>query len=472
MCTHQRFVFNKYTKTSFLVKCGKCEACLQEKAYKRSFRIKQEVSPDKICLFVTLTYDRASCPFVYKADIDIRKDILPIYREYYTRRVPVSTRSGIKYLDKRYFVQQKLNDLYFPDYESFKRRSFISNLAYRDGHIGVCYYPDVQLFKKRLNINLKRKYHYEGSYKTFSTSEYGSRSGRPHFHLLFFIPSQDESIFRTAISEAWPFASHRRTQKYIQIARDCANYVASYVNCGSNLHQFLSSNCPPKHSYSKDFGMGNKLFSFSSVLQKVDKGDLSYLRAIGLPGKESYVNFCIPKYVINRYFPLFKGYSRFTDFEVLDVLRSFIQPGTKQAVTPLISLDKLLSIDYSRDDLHKISVRLTNSFVKSGLSKEDYIRYFVDTWKCYKNTNLRLWYEDYDTDPKYKYDNTQQLLGGLLSSDQTRDYLLSSPGLFYIDPNDYPPNVQRTQLYSSIYHFRSKEKDLNNFVMAKNNYYF
>ena len=72
MCTHQRFVVNKYTKTSFLAKCGKCKACLQEKAYKRSYRIKCEQSPDKIALFVTLTYDRCSCPFVYQFDLDKR----------------------------------------------------------------------------------------------------------------------------------------------------------------------------------------------------------------------------------------------------------------------------------------------------------------------------------------------------------------------------------------------------------------
>lgn len=285
MCTHQRFVFNRYTKTSFLAKCGKCKACLQEKAYKRSYRIKSEYSPDKICLFVTLTYDRGSCPFVYQSDIDLRKDCLPVYREFSTRRVKKVLRDGtVAYLDRRVYDRPLLNKIYNPDYDSFRLRSKIKHLAYRPDHLGICYYPDVQLFKKRLNINLKRKYNYYGQYKCFSCSEYGSRSGRPHFHLLFFIEPSIEETFRTAILEAWPFASKRRTAKYIEIARDAANYVSSYVNSGENLHGFLSSNFKTKHSYSKDFGISSKLFSLDSVLQKIDTRDLSYLRAIGTKG--------------------------------------------------------------------------------------------------------------------------------------------------------------------------------------------
>ena len=482
MCTHQRFVFNRYTKTSFFAKCGKCKACLQEKAYKRSYRIKMENSPDKICLFITLTYDRGSCPFVYQSDIDARKDVLPVYREFSTRRVKKVLRSGqIAYLDRRIFDRPLLNEIYAPDYESFRNHPNIKHLAYRPDHLGICYYPDIQLFKKRLNINLKRKYNYYGEYKCFSCSEYGSRSGRPHFHMLMFIRPNDETLFRAAILEAWPFASKRRTAKYIEIARDAANYVASYVNCGENLHRFLSSNFKTKHSYSKDFGMADKLFSMDSILSKIDKRDLSYLRAIGQKGKEEYIDFPIPKYVINRYFPLFKGYSRFTDFEILDVLRSFIQSGTKQAVTPLISLDKLLSIDYNKDDLHKISVRVTNAYEKylsfknmipSESAKEDYIMYFIDCWKVYRSTKLRLWYEDNSIDPKYKYDNTQALRGGLLYSPDTLHYLDSSDSQYIDNPNEYPQVVSMTAKYEGIYNFRSKEKKLNNFVMAQNNYYF
>ena len=483
MCTHQRFVTNPYTKTQFLAKCGKCDACKQEKAYKSAYRIKCEVAPDNIALFVTLTYDRCSCPFVLKSDVEKRLDILPVYREITTRRVRRHTSKGLQYLDKRKYNQVKLSDICFPDYDSLDYRSNLRSLAFRANNIGVCYYPDIQLFRKRLNINLKRIYNYDVPYKIYSCSEYGAKSQRPHFHLLVFIRPQDETLFRTAISQAWPFASHYRTEKFIEVARDAANYVASYVNSGSYVHGFLTSNFACKHSYSKDFGVRAKLFSFDSILEKVLRGDLSYLRGIGPKGKEQYFNFCIPKYVINRYFPLFKGYSRFTDVEVLDVLRSFIKQGNESIQTPLIDLSKLLSIDYDKSDLHKLSVRLSNSFANFCTyfkklspdfplpSKEDYIFYYQRAWKAYKNTQLRLWYEECDNDPKYKYDNTQALRGGLLYSPDTLRYFDSSDSPYIDNPNEYPRNVKITSLYNQIFYFRCKQRKINNFVMTQQFYF-
>lgn len=480
MCTHQRNVFNPYTLTSFMCKCGKCPACLQEKAYKRSYRIKIESQPGVIGLFVTLTYDRSSCPFVLLEDIEEQKDILPIYREFKTRRVRRHTSKGLQYLDKRTYSLQHLDDIVLPDYDSFSFSDghCLRPLAYRPNHIGVCYYPDVQLFKKRLAINLKRLYNYERPYKMYSCSEYGETTSRPHFHLLIFIRPQDEALFRTAISQAWPFADKRRTARYIEVSRDCSNYVASYVNSPVSLHQFLSKNAPSKHSYSKGFGMASKLFSLDSILEKISRRDLSYLRGVGKKGMETYVRIPIPKFVINRYFPLFKGFSRFTDVEVYDVLRSFT--GYRRNVhTPLISLDKLQSIQYTSEDLMRIGVRLSNAFERyckllnierSLSSREDYIRSFVDAWKVYKATGLRLWYEDDSVDRKYKYDNIGSI--GLLDVQPTIDYLSQSPAPWIENPNEFPQVVKQTRLYEDIFNFRCKERKVNNYVMSQNNYYF
>lgn len=479
MCTHQRFVINRYTQNSFLTKCGKCPACLQEKAYKRASRIKSEYNSDLICLTATLTYDRASCPFVYKQDIQKRNDILNVYREYYTRRVPVSTRSGVKYLDKRYFERQILNTIYYPNYDSFDylqsaKCKKVATLRYRDDHVGICYYPDVQLFKKRLNINLKRKYGYDYKYKVYSCSEYGESSQRPHFHVLFFIRPQDEALFRAAVCEAWPFADKRRTAKYIELARDMANYLASYVNSNTFVHGFLSDNFKTKHSYSKDFGMSDKLFSLDSVLSKVRQRDLSYLRPIGPKGLETYVNLPIPQYVINRHFPKFKGYSRLSDVEVLDVLRSFTRPITERPSTPLINLDKLLRLDYTKDDLHKIQVRLYHSYekyhVQTGRNMEDYFYDFRDTWRVYDKTIKKLWYEEGES-PRYMYDNINQLYGGIVDSPYELERILKDDSIPIDDPNQFPKNVERTRLYEQTFAFRSKERKINNFVASRTKYF-
>lgn len=477
MCTHQRFITNKYTGTQFLAKCGKCEACLQEKAYKRAYRIKCEISPDKIALFVTLTYDRSSCPFVRISDLMNRPAVLNIYREHETRRVRKRTKHGLQYLDGRKYGDVLLGSVFNPDYDSLSSR-MPPHLAYRANNVGVCYYPDIQLFKKRLFINLNRKYGFTKPLKIYSCSEYGETTSRPHFHLLIFCEPNDEALLRHAISEAWPFASHRRTERYTEIARDVANYISSYVNCGTDFHRFLSENFKTKHSYSKDFGMANKLFSLDSILQLLDRRDLSYLRGIGQKGKETYVSFPIPKYVINRYFPLFKGYSRMSDVEVCDFLKDITRYGKSQQ-----NLDYYTnkSIDYSQEDLYKIAVRIENSFKKycSSLSIEpnyssfnDYLCNFIDVWKVRKHTCMRLWYEDNSVDIKYKYDNVQALRGGLISSPHLFDLMNSSQARYIDNPNEFPQNVNMTSKYKSIYHFRTKEKKVNNFIMAQNNYYF
>ena len=483
MCTHQRFVINKYTKATFLSKCGHCDSCLQEKAYKRASRIKSEYNPDYICLTATLTYDRASCPFVFKEDILNRVDTLNVYREFHTRRVPVKTRSGIKYLDRRYFEQTLLNTIYFPDYDGFDynpNKSKLHTLAYRDNKVGIAYYPDVQLFKKRLNINLKRKYNYDFPTKVYACSEYGESSGRPHFHLLFFIRPDYEETFRTAICEAWPFADKRRTARYIEVARDMANYLASYVNSNTFVHGFLSSNFKTKHSYSKDFGMSDKLFSLDSVLSKVKQRDLSYLRPVGPKGREVYINLPIPKYVINRYFPKFKGYSRFDDVEILDILRCFIKSPSGKVDTPLIDLSKLIGIDYSKDDMHRIQVRLYHAFEKycntlsvplDEVNLESFIYDFRDCWKVYNKTLWKLWYDEGVEHPKYMYDNIQALYGGLVDSPIQLQWIIGNNDIPYDNPNDFPTNVVRTNLYSSIFHFRSKERKINNFVASRSKYF-
>lgn len=477
MCTHRRWITNRYTHIQFLSNCGKCPSCLQEKAYKRSYRIKNEVSPDRIALFVTLTYDRASCPYVLESDVKSRVDSLPVYREYYTRRVPVKTRQGVKYLDKRYFELQLLNTIYFPDYESLDyRRRLPRSLSYRKGKIGVCYYPDVQLFKKRLNINLRRKYNYDEEIVCYSCSEYGETTARPHFHLLFFIRPHHEALFRAAISEAWPFASHHRTEKYIEVARDVANYIATYVNSGTDFHRFLSTNFKAKHSYSKDFGVRSKLFSLDSILSFIERRDMSFLRPVGRKGQEQYISVSVPKYVINRFFPLFKGYSRFTDSSVLDVLSSFIQSGKFGHFSLKTGFSEEFKLmDYSFSDLYKISVRLYNAYRKfcslySDIGIASYAMLYREAWKVYKATNWKLWYSDDSVPLMYRYDNSAYYLHDFTAFDfDDRPFWSSAPPIY--DANQYPANIQRTLQYEQVYNFRIKEKKTNNFVASQSKYY-
>ena len=56
MCINKRWIFNPYSRKRILVKCGKCPACLTEKARHRAGRIKNNIYKGQVSLFCTLTY--------------------------------------------------------------------------------------------------------------------------------------------------------------------------------------------------------------------------------------------------------------------------------------------------------------------------------------------------------------------------------------------------------------------------------
>ena len=70
MCTHTRYITNRYTGDKVLVSCGKCPACLEAKALNRTNRIKNTYDGSNIALFVTLTYKNEFVPYILKSETD------------------------------------------------------------------------------------------------------------------------------------------------------------------------------------------------------------------------------------------------------------------------------------------------------------------------------------------------------------------------------------------------------------------
>ena len=480
MCTHLRRINNKYTGKDIIVKCGKCKSCLQEKANMRRNRIRAEVDSDHIFLFVTLTYDRMSCPFVYLDDLYSKTDELNVYRAFDFRYVPkVDEDTGeIVYLCRRKYKPVKLGTFYCPDYSDLYQGKF-SCLKKFGKRVGICLYKDFQDFMKRLRQNLIRNFNYDIEkfpFKVYNCSEYGPKTQRPHFHSLFKIRPEFEEIFRTAILKSWPLADSRRTDEYIQIAEDCASYVASYVNSSSYVHPFLSSLAKCKHSYSKRFGFGDKLFSLDEVLKNVDRGSLSYfVRTTGAESDLSLIPY--PKYVINRYFPIFKGASRLASSQICESvfdssrLAEYNYRGKND-----LGVDILL--DYSSDDLHKIKVRLDHAFEyynrHTGRSRFLFAQDYVRTWQCYKSTIHRLWRTDTRVCDLYKFDNIIDLLSGVIKDPEFAAYLdkkVESGAVILANPNLFPDNVSKSLYYSDYFDLMSKNRFITNSVMDDNNHF-
>ena len=490
MCQNRRYVRNAYTGKYILSDCGHCPSCIQKKASRRATRIRNNYNGN-IALFVTLTYDNAGVPYFdindfrrqletipYSVDSQGNRFIpdltrqnlklrLPIYRNCIARRVRVSTSYDFK--SRRRFVRNVIG--YFePDLSDFVSYQSILNelnkcrhLKYMPDRIGLCVYPDVQMFLKRLRQNLKRVYNYEKPFTSFQCSEYGGHSFRPHFHLLIYCPSDAEDTFRSAIAQSWPFGNHYKSGKFIQVARNAASYVASYVNSNGHLPTFFEdSQFKQKHSYSKSFGVGLDCFQLPSLLEKKSRNSLFYTTTRTINGTEQVLTLPLPKYVINRFFPQFKGASNLTSFETVECLQS---PARLRYV---------YNLDYNDEDLRKVSTRLRNAFnyynQVTGRNFLDYCYDYVDIWNCWKSNVLMYSYQEVRSSVDWLsfYDN-----GGILNhlnlSPNLLEYLdVQFKGKYFFEVNyNHRLGLEASDNRLEDIYFKScKQKYVTNQIMA------
>lgn len=474
MCTHGRFVTNQYTHQQFWCKCGKCKACKQEKAAARSSRIRNEYDGKSAIYFCTLTYDRMSCPYFKEKDLQVLKDnefgFLNIYRGH-----------DIKWsVQKQKYIKTYAETLLEEvpvDFSNYDERSFyFKHLKHQYGKVGVCYFRDLQNFEKRFRIRLQRS-GYDFKLKFFNVSEYGGKSLRPHFHFLLFAPPSYDEVLRTAFIESWPFGRRVRNAESFQLVQDDpAGYVSSYVNSANCVCEFLTDYFKSKHSASKYFGHGRNAFTLVSLTEKIERGCLDYSMSRNVEGVPTVLNLPIPKYVINRFFPLFKGYSRLGSSAVSDYLQSGFNGSKLSVLSKTYDARNVISkIDYSHEDIRKIGIRLFHAYesVKSLLEKDsddikfsvyDYAIMYEKAWRVYKSTCYKYFVLDSDINDFYKYDNicllprSRQLdLYNKLSHDTCK---------FIVSNNDKPHYVNKTAKMSSMFDKYCKQKDITNYVLT------
>lgn len=472
MCVNKRYVLNPYIHKRILVDCGHCEACQQERAIMRTNRIRNEYDSNYIMLFGTLTYDRASCPFVYLKDIKERNFPLNVYREHKVRYVRVGHQTDYTQRVRRTYKQQLLTTINIEDDYGFDY--YFKTLRHRQGKVGVCYFKDWQNFAKRFRIICQRHFGINYTIKMFDCFEYGETTNRPHIHFLAKCRPSDEEKLRLAVVQAWPFADRRRTYDNIELARDAAGYVGSYLNSGSSFPKFLKKNFNPKHSFSKGFGMANVAFSLPKILSLVDSGTFEYNTIRNVAGVPSVVTIPIPKYVVNRYFPVFKGASRLAPSSLVNYIYSM-----RLLKRDLFSyhygkrgkyLLDLQDIGYSHDDLRKISTSLRNAFKRyhdvTGRSRFQYAQDWMNTWKAYKMTHLKEFYENKDEENwLFRYDNISEYYFRHGRNNPSLNGV-PLPSRLIWNYNELPAHVNKTIRLTASYHSYLKTKSVNNAVLS------
>lgn len=337
MCVQQRWIINKYDGSRHYVKCGHCEACQQEKALKRTNRVKNEFNSGRTCVFVTLSYADPYVPYIKKSEFfEFKKKVdagehptLNVYRDYDAKQsshglvvkknlepIRQITQFDYYYHDRPYSVSSAgLSD--------FENLHYVRNGKdyFHYGKIGVLNYDDYRTFYKRIKRYLKYR-EYDKPYELFYVGEYGGDYARPHFHVLFSISPGDYELFKAAIISSWSFSDHDRLPREVEIAYDPASYLSSYVNSGEVLPAVLSDAPPfrPRHKSSHGFGMSLRDFSYENICSAIDDGHLRYDVQVNEQGSFTTRSIPIPKYVIRRYFPKFKGFNRLTAHEISHVL--------------------------------------------------------------------------------------------------------------------------------------------------------
>lgn len=479
MCTNRRYINNRYIHKHVLVDCGKCKSCLQEKAVRRSSRIRNNISSGQICLFVTLTYDNRFVPYIDTKGLKFGDNYnVPIYRDFRGRFMRYSSTYHQKFyaernkesyiLDYIPYLHCSVND--FSHKSSSRLRTLV---GHPDNHIGICYYTDVINFIKRFRQCLQRHYNCYEHFTYFSCSEYGGKTQRPHFHLLIFIPASIESVARNSILEAWPYADINRTSIGIEVARDCAGYVSSYVNGNNFLSSVLTNNyTKQRHSYSHGFGLGFSEFHPKKIFEKVESGTLSYHCAKKINGITSDVVLPIPQYVIRRIFPKFKGCSRLSIHSLSQLLRCPEQ---------LNLLRECHTIGYTNEDWYRISVMLNNSYQRylsyfPDHTRIDYVINYLRIWNCYNSTRLKMAHEGKSLlDYLSYYENISEFSDNYGIHSSAVINMLNTLGLdssfVEKDYNKLPDIVDKSFNLEQMYDKYSKQKDISHYIIEKSKVY-
>lgn len=431
---------NKYTGQWMVVPCRKCDCCRISDANKKALFLQEDFRKHPFGLFVTLTYNNESLPYVIPDCKIVFRGSFPPHRVGF-----------------------------FTDKFSF--RGSVRPSGFGFDSCGVLLYRDLQLFLKRLRKSLSKN----GTTKDFkwkfsAIGEYGSRTKRPHFHILFYGNTEFPEYFRSAIVENWKFCTWSKLD-LDECIKDAvfgiADYLASYVNCLSGRDGFE----PPKvfrqktlRSKDINFGIAKEV---ENTFQKCDGERVFDLVCAQGPGAFRRVqheklgcvsSFLLPDKLLSAtyVFPVGSGRYSFSDFR-----RCCGQSYAKIYATPERERSRKLDDgDY----------RFWLAYKRWLKGRKDTVNLFdlyvlenYRCWSAYNSAALRLGMEKYDYRNPIAY--YESLINTKLDNDFARQLFLQVHGssLRY-DNFVTPENVNLLSKYHDDYYRKLLPKHLNDYA--------
>lgn len=274
-CEHPKQIVTK-SGQRMVVSCGKCKACLVDKASQRAVPCSKQEALSKYTMFVTLTYDDEHIPYC-----------VPSYSYSENGRQMIQFFSVVDGLliDS---VQYK-HDLFRQIMDKQDRKGCKTKSGLKDFFF-YADYSDLQKFLKRFRKRISQiKPIRNEKIKYYSVSEYGPVSFRPHYHLLFFFDSPLLfKVFGTLLRQSWPFGR----VDYSLSRGGVSSYVSSYVNSVTSLPEiFQLAFNRPKSSHSSHLGQILDTPEFKKIYRNEPE---RLARFVQFRDKKGFVSYSAP----------------------------------------------------------------------------------------------------------------------------------------------------------------------------------
>lgn len=448
--------------------CGVCKSCRQQLADRRSRRIRNHSPKGFTCYFLTLTYKNQFIPYVKCSDLIEANNRLKTSSDLV--RVPIYRDYDVRFYRKRKIVKRLDNSVI--DYSQYSDRMFkISEMSgicysrknkssYHDlDKISIAYNPDTQKFIKRLRTNLLRINGENIPISYYQAPEYGPTTQRFHVHLLVWFPSRFSEVqIRSWCIKAWPYSSRYSPNQFCQIARSPASYLASYVNCDDNVSESLQKNFKLRPSHSQNFGYSSELFDFQTVFEAFKQRRFFYtVTSISADGTATDLDVLYPKYVINRYFPKFVGFSRLSRSQIIDVITNskkylrateyvhHVTPNSELVFgTYMNYYFNSVYFNYTKKQLDYCIRQLDNSYINYylplGYSVEQFAEIICDYWTYFYNYLYKKSLDVPLCEVPYSFFNLDQVSNGNVSS-PTISKLIDQYNINNFDCNDFSSEI-------------------------------
>lgn len=290
-CLNPRRIVNKYTGDIVEVGCGVCKACLMARAQRMATLCSIEEQDHLFCLFVTLTYSDEFIPRM-RAVIDEKHGVT----RYYSKCERLGELGELIAVD--------MHDFHHSSRVFANPRAYYDSLHAKcklDGDMSYLSVRDSQLFIKRFRKNLKK--YSDEKVRYYICGEYGPKTFRAHFHVLFFYDTQETAAsIAKVLRESWTFG---RIDSSLSRGK-VTSYVARYVNCTYYIPYVLGS------LSSKPFSNHSQRFAQKLYLSKkaeIYEDPVDNFVKLGRVLSGSYVEFMPWRSLAATFFPKCRGYA-------------------------------------------------------------------------------------------------------------------------------------------------------------------